>query len=314
MSDARRWTFCVLLFVLTSACSSASQFTGAPISADEAATTSVPSTTASATAPTGDDQSATTDTTPPVTEGPTSTVEVEPDRLAGTYLPMVTATFPHDPTAYTQGLEIFDSMLIESTGLNGESERRVIDIASGAVLRSVSLSDDQFGEGLTVVGDELIQLTWRNGVYFRADATTLEQTGSGTYEGEGWGLCFDGAELIMSNGSDRLAFRDPVTFEVVREVAVTRSDGTPVERLNELECVGDQVVANIYTSDEIVVIDPISGAVDASIDASSLRPDGAPRDDADYALNGIAYDAASRTFFITGKLWPVIYEVSLSPS
>ena len=145
----------------------------------------------------------------------------------------------------------------------------------------------------------------------RSDASTLVETRRDTYEGEGWGICFDGEALAMSNGSSVLTFRDPETFEPTRTVEV-RLDDVPVELLNELECVNGQVLANVWLRDLIVVIDPTSGEVVATLDGSPLRPDGLSADDSSFALNGIAYDPDTGHFFLTGKLWPVIYEVELS--
>lgn len=232
----------------------------------------------------------------------------------GSYVPRIIAIFPHDPSAFTQGLELFGPNLIESVGLTGQSDRRIVDIETGTLIEQTALDDEFFGEGLTAVGDELIQLTWQNGVYTRSKADTLTEIGRGTYEGEGWGICFDGSQLVMSNGSSSLAFRNPDTFELDREVTVSRTDGSAVELLNELECVNGQVFANIYTEDEIVVIDPATGVVVASIDGSSLRPADAPADDAQFVLNGIAFDAATGHFYLTGKWWSVLYEVELVSS
>lgn len=232
-------------------------------------------------------------------------------RLAGDLSITIVAAHPHDADAFTQGLEVHEGQFVESTGLYGESDRRLVEIDTGQVTAIVDLDDDLFGEGLTVVDGEILQLTWQAGVMIRSDATTLAELSRTSYEGQGWGLCFDGAELAMSNGSSSLTFRDPATFEIQREVVVT-NDGVPVELLNELECVNGQILANVWLSDLIVVIDPASGVVEATLDASALRPAGAPRDDDDFALNGIAFDPSTGHFYLTGKLWPVLYEVELS--
>lgn len=236
---------------------------------------------------------------------------VPPSVLSGELTATIINTHPHDATAFTQGLELFDGRFIEGTGLYGESERRIVDIDTGELIESQAIDVDLFGEGLTVVGNEILQLTWKAGVVIRSDAETLVETGRDTYEGEGWGLCFDGETLAMSNGSSTITFRDPGTFASVRTVAVTRG-GTPVENLNELECVNGQIIANVWLSDLIVVIDPSNGEVVATLDGSALRPDGLPADDSSFALNGIAHDPETGHFFLTGKLWPVIYEVELS--
>lgn len=222
----------------------------------------------------------------------------------------VLATRPHDPRAFTQGLFLADGVLYESTGLNGESTLRRVDPATGRVLERVDLPDTVFAEGLARVGDRLIQLTWQNRVAFVYDRATFRQIGQHAYDTEGWGLCHDGRRLVMSDGTSTLFFRDPATFGVVGQVAVT-VDGVPRDLLNELECVGNRVYANVWQTDTIVRIDPATGIVDAVIDASGLlAPD--ERAAAD-VLNGIAWDPAAGTFLITGKLWPKLFEVRFAP-
>ncbi len=233
--------------------------------------------------------------------------------LTGNYSVEIITTLPHDSTAYTQGLELDGARLLETTGLYGLSQRRWIDTSTGEVTASVDLPEELFGEGATIVDGTILQLTWQAEILLVADGDSLVETGRGAYSGEGWGLCFDGALVVMSNGSSTLTFRDPDTFDVVRSVTVTDANGVPVEQLNELECVGDQVLANVWGLDSIAVIDPVSGALAAVIDASSLRPANAPADDLDYALNGIAHVAESDTYYLTGKWWDVLYEVRLVP-
>lgn len=261
-----------------------------------------------------DDTSTTTqaDTTAETTT-PDET-EATPTRLAGDYTVDVVSTRPHDPDAFTQGLELHDGRLLESTGLYGESERRWVDPQTGEVLARTELDDEEFGEGITMFEGTVYQLTWQAGRVILADNNELGELTSNSYEGEGWGLCAAGDEFVMSNGSDQLTIRDANTFEVVRTVDVTDANGNAIASLNELECVGDQVLANIWGLDIIVVIDTSTGAVDAVIDASTLRPANAPADDLDFALNGIAYDANTGHYLLTGKLWDTLYEVSLTPS
>ncbi len=242
---------------------------------------------------------------------------------------------PHDATAWTQGLQLDDDgRLYESTGLRGRSTIREVDPQTGAVLRSAPLPDEQFGEGLALVGDRLIQLTWQEGVANTWDAATFEGLGAFDYEGEGWGLCFDGQRLVMSDGSDRLTFRDPATFEVTGSVRVEYA-GLADMRLNELECVDGMVWANAWLTDTIVRIDPEAGRVTGTLDLAGLldqppptdppdatdRPGGTtpspstqppPPIDPPDVLNGIAWDAASRTFLVTGKLWPALFEIRVS--
>ena len=217
---------------------------------------------------------------------------------------------PHDPGAFTQGLLSNGGLLYESTGLVGQSSLREVDPGSGDVVRRLDVPPPIFAEGLALVGDRLIQITWQNGVAFVYDRATFDKIGEFQYTGEGWGLCFDSQRLVMSDGSNQLFFRDPQTFDLLGQVSVLR-DGQPVVRLNELECVGDQVYANVWQTDEIVKIDRDSGRVTATIDASGLlSPQEQISRSADDVLNGIAYDPDSGTFLVTGKRWPRLYEVS----
>lgn len=222
----------------------------------------------------------------------------------------VLAVFPHDRGAFTQGLLFHDGSLYESTGLYGRSSLRQVDPTTGAVKRSVPLPPKLFGEGLARVDDRLIQITWKQGVAPVYNLFAFEQVGQFTYSGEGWGLCYDDVRLVMSNGSSSLTFRDPQTFSPIGTVPVTLN-GRPVERLNELECVGQHVYANIWQTDTIVRINAASGRVDATIDASGLLgPDDRVGVD---VLNGVAYDAERDVFLITGKLWPKLFEVRFVP-
>ncbi len=214
----------------------------------------------------------------------------------------------HDPDAFTQGLEFDGTKLYESTGLQGGSSLREVDPETGEVVRVRPIPGPLFAEGITVVGDEVLQLTWRAGRLLRWDKTTFEPTGEARYEGEGWGLCFDGDALWMSDGSSTLTRRDAETFEVVSTLDVRRG-GKPVIDLNELECVGELVYANVWQTDEIVVIDAGTGRVTATVDASPLwdRLTGVIAPGA--VLNGIAYDPQRDLFLLTGKLWPQSFEV-----
>jgi glutaminyl-peptide cyclotransferase len=218
---------------------------------------------------------------------------------------------PHDPAAYTQGLVWDRGTLYESAGLYGRSSLRQVDPRTGEVLRHADVPPRFFAEGLALVGNRLVQLTWKEGVAFVYDALSFGRVGEFHYDGEGWGLCDDGRRLVMSDGSDRLSFRDRGTFALLGGVDV-RLDGRPAQQLNELECVGGAVYANVWRSDEILRIDPASGQVSALIDAGGLL-DAAERAHAD-VLNGIAYDAAKKTFLITGKLWPKLFEVVFVPA
>ena len=218
----------------------------------------------------------------------------------------VVEDYPHDPQAYTQGLLWYESSLLESTGQYGESSLRRVDRDSGEIIESRSLSADLFGEGLARVDDRLIQLTWQQGEALIWNLESLDEIGRLGYDGEGWGLCFDGQHLVMSDGSSKLAFRDPETFDLVREIVVVMGEGA-VGRLNELECVDGSIYANVYTTDWIVRIDPETGRVGTLIDASGLLSP-AEMQGVD-VLNGIAYDAERKVFYLTGKLWPRLFAV-----
>ena len=221
--------------------------------------------------------------------------------------PEVLAELPHDPAAFTQGFEIDGGILYEGTGLEGRSELRELDPDTGAVRRSVPLPGQLFGEGITVVGDRIWQLTWRDGVALEWDRATLTLRREVSLEGEGWGLCDDGARLVRSDGTDRLRFHDPVTFAEQGSVAVTL-DGAPAGQLNELECVGGQVWANVWQTDRIVRIDPATGRVTAVVDAAGLLDPG--RRAGTDVLTGIAaVPGDDGTFRVTGKLWPVTFRV-----
>lgn len=231
----------------------------------------------------------------------------------------VLATHPHDPTAFTQGLEYRDGVLYEGTGLHGRSTVRRVALATGEVEASVSLPRQHFGEGIALVGDHLWQLTWQSEVAFRRRVSDFEVEQEVAYEGEGWGLCHDGSRLVMSDGSARLFFRDPETFALEGEVPVTL-DGRPLDQLNELECVDGLVYANVWQTDHIARIDPSTGVVTGWIDtalhegspegARLLEPADAERAD---VLNGIAWLPDRGRFLIGGKEWPRLFEVEFVP-
>lgn len=220
----------------------------------------------------------------------------------------VLSTRPHDPGAYTQGLLFANGVLFESTGLNGRSSLREVDPKTGKVWRRVEVPRQYFAEGLALADNRLIQLTWQNGVAFVYNPMTFQKVGELRYNGEGWGLCYDGKRLVMSDGSDLLLFRDPKTFAPQGQVNVTLA-GQPVYQLNELECVSGVIYANVWQTDDILRIDPKTGRVTAVIDASGLLS--AQEAQQAEVLNGIAYDPAKKTFLLTGKLWPKMFEVEL---
>lgn len=218
----------------------------------------------------------------------------------------VVASYPHDPDAFTQGLVFIDGVLVEGTGLNGRSSLRRVELATGRVLQQVDLPAQWFGEGVTALGDELVQLTWRDGVGLRYDRASLTPIGEFPLAGEGWGLTHDGTHWILSDGSDILFWLDPRDGRELRRVRV--HDGLrAVSRLNELEYIDGEVWANLWQRDEIARIDPASGQVLGYLDLAGLRPADARGPDA--VLNGIAWDAATRRLFVTGKLWPRVYQI-----
>ena len=221
----------------------------------------------------------------------------------------VVRVYPHDPEAFTQGLAIVDGVMYESTGLNGRSTVRKVKIENGEVLQVRTVPEQYFGEGIAVWKDRIFSLTWQSGVGFIYDRQSFEKIGMFRYSGEGWGLTHDGRRLIMSDGTAWLRFLDPDTQRETGRVQVL--DGrTPIDRLNELEFVNGEVLANVWTTDRVVRIDPKTGRVLGWIDFAGLL---SPRDAAGGAdvMNGIAYDAVKNRLFVTGKLWPRLFEVKI---
>lgn len=221
----------------------------------------------------------------------------------------IVATYPHDPAAFTQGLEFHDGILLESTGRHPSSVRRV-RLEDGVVLQKRDLDMQFFGEGLTAVGDRILTLTWQGGHGFVWDIDDLEPAGTFSYSGEGWGLTHDDTRVILSDGSASLRFLDPVTLQQTGSVPVTYM-GRPLERLNELEFIEGEVWANVWQTSFIVRIDPATGVVIGVIDLTGILPDPVvnPNDD---VLNGIAWDAENRRLFVTGKNWPKLFEIRLT--
>lgn len=234
---------------------------------------------------------------------------VLPASAAPVVYPRVLERHPHDADAFTQGLAFVDGVLYESTGSYGHSSVRRVDLASGRVLRARALSPSLFAEGLTVALGRLYQLTWHAGIAFVRDRERLMQTGLFRYDGEGWGLAWDGQRLVMSDGSDVLRFFDPQSFTVTGRLAV-HDEGRPVRRLNELEVVDGLVYANIWQTTRIARIDPSDGRVLDWIELSALVPPASDEATPDVA-NGIAYDAATGHLLVTGKRWPLLYEVEV---
>lgn len=218
-------------------------------------------------------------------------------------------SFPHDPTAFTQGLVYRDGLLYESTGLYGKSSLRKTDPVSGKTLAKTDLPREFFGEGLTIIGDSIYQLTWKSGQGFIYGKENLKRKGSFTYSTEGWGLTDDGTRLIMSDGTEKLYFLSPESFEVTKVLSV-KENGAAVPRLNELEYVEGKIYCNIWHSDDIVAVDPESGIVERRIKLGQLRQRLSLANEAG-VLNGIAWKPSSRTFLITGKNWSEVFEIKL---
>ncbi len=225
----------------------------------------------------------------------------------------VTAEYPHDTDAYTQGLFWHDGRMYESTGLNGMSELRRCDLATGRVELRAPLERTYFGEGAALLGDRIYQLTWISGRVFVYDAATLRRLESMSYDGEGWGIASDGERLYMSDGSEKIAVRDPESFAVERTITVTAA-GRPVDSLNELEWIDGMLWANRYMYDSIVVIDPATGAVAAEIDLSGIRSEEDARIPGADVLNGIACDESTGEVYVTGKKWNKIYRIEVFPA
>ena len=220
----------------------------------------------------------------------------------------VVAGFPHDSDAFTQGLFFAQGFLYEGTGRHGQSYLRQIDLETGAVVKEHQLAKDLFGEGITLVGDRIVQITWLSGTGFVYERSTFELLESFVYEHEGWGVASDGQRLFVSDGSSVLRIWDPETFEEIGRLRVYDAQG-PIEGLNELEYVRGELLANVYSGDRIARIDPGSGEVIAWIELAGLLD---PRPEEAGVLNGIAFDEAGGRLFVTGKNWPRLYEVRIT--
>ena len=219
--------------------------------------------------------------------------------------------YPHDRAAFTQGLVFINGKLYEGTGQEGQSSLREVDLQTGNVLKKVDVPEPYFGEGIALLNNKIYQLTWQHQVGFIYNADTFEQVGKFNYSGEGWGLTTDGHSLVLSDGSNRIRFLDPDSFHVTKTIAVV--DGNlPVNELNELEYVNGEIYANIWHDNRIVTIDPQTGRITGWIDLTGLLPPGDVQDE-EAVLNGIAYDEAGKRLFVTGKLWPRLFEIKLKP-
>lgn len=224
----------------------------------------------------------------------------------------ILAEYPHDSTAFTQGLVFESGSFYESTGMWGKSDLRKVNIASGEILRQRSLEKSLFGEGLALIGDRLIQLTWKSGRGFVYDKNSFELIEEFSYSGEGWGITYDGTDLIMSDGTAEIRFLDPGTFAERRRITVT-ANGIPQADLNELEFVSGSIFANVWKTDSILRIDPRTGKVTGILDLTGLYPLAKRNPQAD-VLNGIAYDAADDIVYVTGKYWDKVFALRLLDS
>ncbi len=220
--------------------------------------------------------------------------------------------YPHDTRAFTEGLFIDRGELFESTGEEGRSSVRQVDLPSGKVLRSVSIPASQFGEGIAPWQGQILSLTWQDKIGYRWNRKTFQKLGTFSYEGEGWALTSTGRELVMSDGTDVLRFIDPAKFTVKRTLSVT-INGRPLKLINELEWVDGLVYANIWMTDAAVKIDPVSGKVVGVIDLRQMHQ-AAGAFGRDQVANGIAWDAKTRKLYMTGKEWPALFEVKLVPA
>jgi len=221
----------------------------------------------------------------------------------------VVREYPHDKTAFTEGLFYRDGFFYESTGGKGKSTLRKVEIKTGKVLKSVEVPEKYFAEGITLMDSRIYQLTWKERRGFIYDANSMKEEGRFTYNGEGWGLTSDGKHLIVSDGSSSLYFLKPGPMRRVRHIKVHNGNG-PVKNLNELEFIKGYIYANVWMTDTIVKISPDTGEVVGQIDLIELLKNGRPEDE-EGVLNGIAYDEKGDRVFVTGKLWPKLFEIKL---
>ena len=250
-------------------------------------------------------------TTIPATETAVSSPTEIPNNTSPiTFSYEIINSYPHDPTAFTQGLIYADGALYEGTGRYGQSSLRQVDLETGIVQTYSTIPEQYFGEGITIFDDKIYQLTWQNQTGFIYDQDGFELLDTFSYPTEGWGLTHNGEDLIMSDGTNNLYFLDPDTLEIIDQVAVFHDKGNPVVRLNELEYIDGSVYANIWQTNHIVQINPETGQVIAWIDLTNLLSPESLTQPVD-VLNGIAYDAENSRLFVTGKLWPTLFEIEL---
>lgn len=231
------------------------------------------------------------------------------DSVIPSYSYHIVNVFPHDPQAFTQGLFFHNDFLYESTGLYNFSSLRRVELDTGTVLQITHLPDHYFGEGMTIIQNKIVQLTWKSNIGFVYDLHTFTLLQNFSITGEGWGLTYDGQQLIMSNGTATLSFLDPETFNKIGELQVRNTQ--PVDRINELEYIQGEIFANIWKTNKIARIDPTTGHITGWVDLTGLYETDV--NDPNDVLNGIAYDAQNHRIFVTGKRWPYLYEIQLVP-
>lgn len=255
-----------------------------------------------------------TNQTPTTSTTPSGSPSPSPTQTTSTSVPVYTVSivhsYPHDSSAFTQGLVMEnDGTLLESTGLYGQSSLRQVNLVDGSILQQYTLPSEYFGEGIAVVEDKIVQLTWQNKIGFIYDKETLELLGNFSINVEGWGLTHDGTHLIMSDGTSNLYFFDPNTYQVISSINVYDNNG-PVSHLNELEYINGTIYANIWMSPKIAIINPTSGQVQAYIDLTQIVQSNTTSN-RDAVLNGIAYNKQTNQLFVTGKYWSYLYEIEL---
>jgi glutamine cyclotransferase len=240
---------------------------------------------------------------------PTGATTAAADEIVPTYSFKIKNTWPHDRRAYTQGLVFLDGILWESTGQYGSSSLRKVELKTGKVIKQIDVPSKYFAEGMTIFRNKVFQLTWQEQKGFIYDPETFQKQGEFDYSGEGWGLTHDNESLIMSDGTNQIRFLDPSTLRTTRTISVF-DRGAPVEKLNELEYIDGEIYANIWQTDRIVRIDPKSGKILGWIDLTGLLKT-KERSGEEDVLNGIAYDAAGKRLFVTGKMWPKLFEIEI---
>lgn len=245
-----------------------------------------------------------------VSSKPTKAAENREDvNVVKYYTFNVINTYPHSTSSYTQGLQYMDSVMWESTGLEGHSRLMKVDVESGEQEVMATILDTEFGEGLTVWGDSVYMITWQSQKAYIFDRKTGDILDTKTYHGEGWGLTTDGEKLYMSSGNSKITTRDPVSFKRIKDTPITLN-GRPVEYLNELEWIEDKIWANVYTLNQIVIINPSTGVVEGVVDLTGILHPEDITDNTD-VLNGIAYDNENKRIFVTGKNWNKLFEIEI---